>query len=148
MAKKSGKKSHAPASSSSSPMTKRGKYTKHGSTPGQSKHRPPSTTTTATTVATNASSSLAQRLKKYRGTAANTPPPPSFNKCNKPNNANSATNLNFLTPNDNAHAFETCLKTSYAGFYYDSPQSLLDSFHRDFEASFDGMEKGEFCLVI
>ena len=84
-------------------------------------------------------SSLAQLLKKHRGVAANTAAPPIWKDKN-------GKQRNFLTPQDDEQAFNECLKTSFAGFHYDSPDSLPSSLHRDFEASFGGMEQGGLFL--
>jgi alpha-ketoglutarate-dependent dioxygenase FTO len=79
--------------------------------------------------------SLAQLLKKQRGTAADTPAPPVWRDtlCRA-----------FLTPNDDQ--FDDCLRTSFKGFYFDTPSSLPLEFHRAFHGCFDGLEKGGLFL--
>eukprot|EP00956_Cyclotella_meneghiniana_P032235 scaffold87685_cov34-Cyclotella_meneghiniana.AAC.1 len=80
------------------------------------------------TESNDVKSCLAQRLKKYRGIAANTPPPPIYE---------SHSGNNFLTPQ--SQAFEDCLDTSYKGFCYDPPEELPKQLHQQYEASFRGM---------
>ena len=89
-------------------------------------------TFTAVTTADKASC-LAQRLKKHRGTAANTPPPPIWKDTNP-------TGRPYLTPHEDPEAFEDCLKTSYKGFLYDPPSALPDWLHNQFDSSFRGMD--------
>jgi alpha-ketoglutarate-dependent dioxygenase FTO len=79
----------------------------------------------------DAASSLAQRLKKHRGVAANTPPPPIYTHPSR---------KTFLTPHDDTKTFKECLDTSYKGFCYDSPSELPIQLHQQFESSFHGMD--------
>ncbi|KAL9191024.1 hypothetical protein ACHAXT_000730 [Thalassiosira profunda] len=102
------------------------------SDPKRHKHRPPPGPRPAQKP------SLAQRLKKHRGVAAQTPPPPAWkDKIGGKPRA-------FLTPQDDG--FEECLKTSFEGFRCDAPASLPSSLHVDFERSFGGMEDGVLFL--
>ena len=87
--------------------------------------------------------SLAQLLKKHRGVAATTPPPQIW-KDTRDNTT--SRQRNFLTPQDDPRAFEDCLKVSYTGFYYDSPNMLPSSLHKEFDSSFAGMDKGGLFL--
>ena len=84
-------------------------------------------------------SSLAQLLKKHRGVAAKTAPPPTWE-------IKGGKQCSFLTPEDDAQAFDECLKTSFSGFHYDSPESLPSSLHRDFETTFSSLESGGLFL--
>mmetsp|Transcript_13136 Transcript_13136/g.28393 ORF Transcript_13136/g.28393 Transcript_13136/m.28393 type:complete len:598 (-) Transcript_13136:37-1830(-) len=84
-------------------------------------------------------SSLAQLLKKYRGVAANTAPPPIWN-------GKIGGQCNFLTPQDDPQAFRECMKKSFSGFHYDVRDSLPSSLHREFDSSFAGMEQGGLFL--
>ena len=85
----------------------------------------------------SSTSSLAQLLKKKRGVAADTPAPPIYK--DKLGRA-------FLTPDDDKEAFDACLKTSFKGFYFDTPSSLPSDLHRDFNGCFDGLETGGLFL--
>ena len=87
------------------------------------------------------STSLAQLLKKHRGVAADTAPPPIW-KDTRTNKSSSS----FLSPKDNPQAFKECLQTSYAGFHYDKPEALPSSLHSQFDSSFGGMDKGGLFL--
>ncbi|KAL7553714.1 hypothetical protein ACHAWF_017035 [Thalassiosira exigua] len=80
-------------------------------------------------------SSLAQLLKKQRGVAAKTAPPPIWKDRGGRQRA-------FLTPLEDQGAFNDCLKTSFSGFHYESPESLPSSLHQNFDSSFDGMDRG------
>lgn len=82
---------------------------------------------------------LAQLLKKHRGVAASTPPPPIWK--GETNRLQS-----FLTPQDDPQAFKDCLKTSFSGFRYDYADALPSCLHRNFDSSFDGMDKGGLFL--
>ena len=81
--------------------------------------------------------SLSQLLKKQRGVAADTPAPPIWK--DKLGRA-------FLTPDDDQNAFYECLKTSFKGFYFDTPSSLPQSLHQTFDDCFDGLERGGLFL--
>ncbi|KAL7501185.1 hypothetical protein ACHAWT_011046 [Skeletonema menzelii] len=81
--------------------------------------------------------SLAQLLKKYRGVAADTPAPPIWK--DKLGRA-------YLTPDDDQSAFDECLKTSFKGFYFDTPSSLPQSLHHTFDECFEGLERGGLFL--
>lgn len=84
---------------------------------------------------------LAQLLKKHRGVAASTPAPPIWK------GRKTSSQQNFLTPNDDdPRAFNDCLKTSFEGFHYDTPNSLPSTLHRNFESSFAGMDMGGLFL--
>lgn len=83
---------------------------------------------------------LAQLLKKHRGVAATTPPPPIWK-------GRKTSQHSFLTPHDDdPRAFNDCLKTSFEGFHYDTPNSLPSTLHRNFESSFAGMDTGGLFL--
>ena len=81
--------------------------------------------------------SLAQLLKKQRGVAADTPAPPIWK--DKLGRA-------FLTPDDDQNAFDECLKTSFKGFYFDTPSSLPQTIHQTFDLCFEGLERGGLFL--
>ena len=85
----------------------------------------------------SSSSSLAQLLKKKRGVAADTPAPPIYKD---------KLGRSFLTPDDDEEAFDACLKTSFKGFYFDTPSSLPSDLHRDFNGCFDGLDTGGLFL--
>ncbi|KAL7542285.1 hypothetical protein ACHAXR_013212 [Thalassiosira sp. AJA248-18] len=84
-------------------------------------------------------SSLARQLKKHRGIAAKTAPPPIWKD-------KSGRQRNFLTPQDDPLSFDDCLKTSFSGFHYDSPDLLPSRLHGEFDSSFGGMEQGGLFL--
>lgn len=86
---------------------------------------------------TSENPSLAQLLKKHRGVAADTPAPPIWK--DKLGRA-------YLTPDDDQKSFDECLKTSFKGFHFDTPSSLPQSLHRNFDDCFDGLEKGGLFL--
>ena len=102
------------------------------------KRKPEPEHTTSNANEHRSKSSLAQLLKKHRGVAAKTAPPPIWKDKSR--------QRNFLTPQDDPQGFKDCLQTSYSGFHFDSPDSLPSSLHREFESSFGGMEQGGLFL--
>jgi len=100
----------------------------------------------ATSVPSNSSTSLQQRLKKHRGIAASTSAPPPFQWRSNTPAALSSNNNYFLTTHSDPKAFDECVKLCYAGFYYDAPDDLPTSLHRDFDSAFEGLERGGLFL--
>ncbi|KAI2507823.1 FTO catalytic domain [Fragilaria crotonensis] len=73
--------------------------------------------------------SLVAQLRRERGTADSTPLPPPYER----------TSQSSLTPTD--EHFQECLKTSYQGFVYQTPDELEDSLHTAFEKCFQDLEE-------
>ena len=113
---------------------------KRGNQQISSKHQDLSSKKHRVLVTDHKDQSLQSLLKKHRGVAANTPPPPIW----KGDINNGSRHCNFLTPQDNS--FDDCLKTSYQGFHYDLPSSLSTNLHKDFDSSFDALDNGGLFL--
>lgn len=73
--------------------------------------------------------SFVAQLRRERGTADSTPLPPPYER----------TSQSSLTATD--EHFQECLKTSYQGFVYQTPDELEDSLHTAFEKCFQDLEE-------
>uniref|UniRef100_A0A7S4S7P2 Alpha-ketoglutarate-dependent dioxygenase FTO n=1 Tax=Ditylum brightwellii TaxID=49249 RepID=A0A7S4S7P2_9STRA len=85
--------------------------------------------------------SLASRLKKSRGTAASTPPPPEWSGVGK-----RVPQKMFLTPNDDGDDFKSCHEECYKGFHWEEPKNLPQSLHTSFESSFHDLNDSGLFL--
>lgn len=76
--------------------------------------------------------SLASKLKRLRGTAESTPSPPEWSN-------SKSTKYKFLSP-ENDSDFHSCLRESYRGFHWETPEQLPSSLHKNFNLAFSRLD--------